>query len=111
MVTVEVYYGSGDSFSTWEETLEIAFFETKEEADDFVYYLKQHNQFHEEMERLTYGEKAALNRKNVLKKYSECLWFVEEDPQGIFIYKDKQYYTPYTGYFEHLISVTVKTEN
>lgn len=103
MYTIEISYQTGDSFGS-EDCLEnIGWsFETKEEAQLVLLYIKENYIFNKELEEFNTYSNRNLSTKTLHDKYKDKAWYYKYYTTNTIKYKDRQISAFWIGYFETL---------
>ena len=115
MYTIQIYYTTGNSFGSKEETDDIGYsFETKEEARIVLSYIKEHYKMYKELNEwqpYTQRNNKAITREAILNRYKDKIWFYSQYPDQAIKYLDRNISCFWTGYFETLHTATIILEN
>lgn len=105
MFTIEIYYTTGNSFGSHEETDYIGYsFDTREEARIVLTYIKEHYEMYEKLNEWGMYKQ----REERIKPYINKPWFIpitEKDNHSFeygINYKDRRISCFWCGYFETL---------
>lgn len=110
MYTIQIYYKTGNSFGSHDETDTIGYsFETREEARIVLSYIREHYTMYCDLEYTYKKVKDEIIKQNEYKP-----WFIKDQYDGYkygIQYKDRRIDCFWCGYFESLYNAKIILEN